>query len=233
VAGADVPHGLLRGPVKLLLADHDLPSLAQLAAWITEAHHHQRPVAVHCVTREALVLALAGWDEAGAAAGDRVEHGAVVDRALARKVAGLGLTVVTQPGFVAERGDRYLEEVDPADRGHLWPCRSLLEEAVRVGGGTDAPFGSPDPWRAVQAAVTRRTAAGQVLGASEAVDARRALALFLTDLTDPGGPVRRVRPGARADLCLLDGPLDEVLLQPSSEHVVLTVHGGEMVHAGA
>ena len=230
LAGAEAPTGLLRGPVKLLLADHDLPSVEQLVLWITEAHRHGRPVAVHCVTREALALALAGWHEAGAARGDRVEHGAVVDGALAQQLASLGVTVVTQPGFVAERGDRYLEDVEPADRPHLWPCRSLLDAGVRVGAGTDAPFGHPDPWRAVRAATNRRTAGGRVLGASEAVDPRSALALFLADLTDPGGPPRRVRRGLPADLCLLDAPLEEVLLDPSAEHVVLTVQGGEIVH---
>jgi predicted amidohydrolase YtcJ len=230
LAGADVPPGLSRGPVKVVLSDHDLPALDDLLAWITAAHRHGRPVAVHCVTRVALVLALAAWDEAGARRGDRIEHGAVVDHELARHVAALGLTVVTQPGFVAERGDRYLAEVDAADRPHLWPCRSLLDAGVAVAASTDAPFGNADPWRAVAAATTRRTAEGRTLGGSEAVDARTALSLLLGDLADPGGAPRRVRCGMAADLCLLDAPRDAALAHPSSEHVVLTLQGGEVVH---
>ena len=230
LAGIEVPPGLLRGPVKVLLADHRLPPLDEVVAWVTDAHRHGRSVAVHCVTRDALVLALAAWKTAGALAGDRVEHGAVVDGPLARQLAALGITVVTQPGFVAERGDRYLVEVEPADRPHLWPCRTLLDAGVAVAGSTDAPFGNPDPWRAVAAAATRRTAAGRALGENEAVDARTALSLLLGDLADPGGPPRRVRSGAPADLCLLDVPLDEGLAHPSAEHVVLTVRGGEVRH---
>jgi hypothetical protein len=38
--------------------------------------------------------------------------------------------------------------------------------------------------------------------------------------------VRRVRPGAPADLCLLDASLSQVLEEPSSDHVALTVHAG-------
>jgi predicted amidohydrolase YtcJ len=230
LAGADLPPGLDRGPVKVLLSDHDLPPLDDLAAWMTVAHGHGRPVAVHCVTRVALVLALAAWDEAGARRGDRVEHGAVVDAQLARHVAALGLTVVTQPGFVAERGDRYLAEVDAADRPHLWPCRSLLDAGVAVAFSTDAPFGNPDSWHAVAAAVTRRTAEGRTLGGSEAVDARTALSRLLGELGDPGGAPRQVRCGMAADLCLLDEPLDSALAHPSSEHVVLTLQGGAVVH---
>jgi hypothetical protein len=58
------------------------------------------------------------------------------------------------------------------------------------------------------------------------VSPERALALFLTPPDDPGGEVRRVRPGNPADLCLLDASLSQVLEEPSSDRVVLTVHGG-------
>ena len=113
------------------------------------------------------------------------------------------LTVVTQPGFVAERGDDYLRDVDADDLPHLYPCRSLLDDGIPVAGSTDAPYTGADPWRAVAAATTRRTAEGHVVGPGEAVPARRALGLFLGDPHDPGGPARRVAPGEPADLCLL------------------------------
>jgi hypothetical protein len=44
---------------------------------------------------------------------DRIEHGAVIP---AEMVADLrGLTVVSQPHFVAERGEQYLRDVAPED----------------------------------------------------------------------------------------------------------------------
>jgi predicted amidohydrolase YtcJ len=226
LAAAELPSPLTRGPVKLVVADHALPSLEDVVGWIRTAHEQDRPVAVHCVTRPALALTLAALDAAGAFIGDRIEHGSVVPPQLRRLVASLGLVVVTQPNFVAERGDRYLAEVDADDQPHLYPCRSLLDAGVGVGGGTDAPFGDPDPWLAIRAAVERRTAGGAPLGLREAVSPERALALFLTPPDDPGGEVRRVRPGAPADLCLLDAALSQVLEEPSSDRVVLTVHAG-------
>jgi predicted amidohydrolase YtcJ len=177
----------------------------------------------------ALALALAAWGEAGTRPGDRVEHGAVVPPDLAARVAELGLTVVTQPGFVAERGDRYLAEVDADDLPHLYPCAGLLRRGIPVGGSTDAPFGPADPWVAVAAAVERRTAAGLTLGPDERLEPERALGLFLTPPEDPGGSPRRIVAGSRADLCLLDVPLREALLAPSSSHVALTVIGGRIV----
>jgi predicted amidohydrolase YtcJ len=226
LAAAEMPSPLARGPVKLVIADHALPSLEDLVGWVRIAHEQDRPVAVHCVTRTALALTLAALDAGGAIIGDRIEHGSVVPPELRRLVASLRLVVVTQPNFVAERGDRYLAEVDAHDQPHLYPCRSLLDAGIGVGGGTDAPFGDPDPWLAIRAAVERRTAGGAPLGLREAVSPERALALFLTPPDDPGGEVRRVRPGAPADLCLLDASLSQVLEEPSSDHVALTVHAG-------
>jgi predicted amidohydrolase YtcJ len=185
-------------------------------------------VAIHCVTRVALLLALAAWDEVGARPGDRIEHGAVVHPEEAVRIAGHGLTVVTQPAFVAERGDDYLADVDPDDRPHLWPCAGLLRAGIAVGGSTDAPFGPADPWRAIAAAVERRTAAGHLLGPGERLPARRALELFLGPHDSPGGPPRRVAAGAPADLCLLAVPLDEALRHPSASLVAATIRAGEL-----
>jgi hypothetical protein len=53
-----------------------------------------------------------------------------------------------------------------------------------------------------------------------------ALDLVLGPLEDPGGPTRRVQPGALADLCLLDVPLRTALRDPSSRHVAVTIAGG-------
>ena len=72
--GTDLPAGISLGPWKLLLRDHDLPSLQELAATVTGLHGSGRAVAVHCVTSESLVLTLAALREAGVAPGDRIEH---------------------------------------------------------------------------------------------------------------------------------------------------------------
>jgi predicted amidohydrolase YtcJ len=220
--------GRERGPVKLVAADHRLPALADLVSGIAAARRHGRAVAVHCVTREALVLVLAAFEETGTVPGDRIEHGAVVAVELVARLRQLGLTVVTQPNFVAERGDDYLTDVDAADRPDLWRCGSLLAAGVAVGAGTDAPFGSPDPWLAIAAAIDRRTAAGRVLGPAERVDAMTALGLFLAPLAQPGGPRRRVVAGAAADICLLGMPLADALAAPSSTHVAATIAGGRL-----
>ena len=218
------------GPVKLLLDDDRLSDLDTVSDTMRRAHGWGRAVAVHCVTAGELAFALAAFGAAGAQAGDRIEHGGVIHPDAAARIAELGLTVVTQPGFVVERGDRYLAEVDPLDLGHLYPCASLLAAGVPVAGSSDAPYADADPWAAMAAAVSRTTRAGWPLGLDERVDARRALALWLGDFDDPGGPPRRVAVGAVADLCLLRAPLAEALARLDCGRVAATIVGGRVVY---
>jgi predicted amidohydrolase YtcJ len=142
----------------------------------------------------------------------------------------LELTVVAQPAFVFERGDRYLAEVEPADQRDLYRCASLLAVGVPVAGSSDAPYASPDPWAGIAAAVTRRTREGRPIGTGERVDPRTALGLYLGAREAPGGPRRTVAPGAPADLCLLRAPLAGVLAEPAAEQVRATLMGGRIVH---
>jgi predicted amidohydrolase YtcJ len=225
----DAVDGIETGPAKIVLVDHRLPGVDEVVDDFRLARAEGRRVAVHCVTRAALILALAAWNEIGAAAGDRIEHAAVVPDELVGEIARLGLTVVTQPRFVADRGDDYAADVDADDRPYLWRCASLIAAGVAVGFGTDAPFGDADPWRVIDAAVHRRTHSGAILGAAERLPPRAALDRLLTPLDDPGGAPRRVATGAPADLCLLDLPLDAALANPSAEHVRLTLRAGQQL----
>jgi predicted amidohydrolase YtcJ len=218
--------GLRRGPVKFVLDDARLPSIDALVTGFAVARRAGRAIAVHCVTRAELVVALAAWDEVGAEPGDRVEHGAVIPVELVADLRSRGLVVVTQPSFVGARGDQYLADVDPGDIEHLWRCGSLVEAGVGVAAGTDAPFGDADPWRAIAAARDRTTPSGVVLGADEQITAERALAMFLTPLDDPAGTPRRVEVGAPADLCLLATPLPAALADPAATTVTATIHRG-------
>ena len=124
-------------------------------------------------------------------------------------VAQLGLTVVTQPNFVFERGEAYLREVEPVDRPWLYRLRGIRAAGIPLAGSTDAPFGDAEPWIAMQAAVTRRTRAGSLIGGGEALTPEEAFNLFAGTLADPGGPARAIGVGAAADLCLIDRPWPE------------------------
>ena len=218
------------GPLKVLLDDHALPELDDFIARIALAREFGRPVAVHCVTAGELAMTLAAFESAGAAVGDRIEHGGLIPAAAFDQIKAMGLAVVTQPAFVLERGDRYLAEVAAGEQVDLYRCASLIEAGVPVAASSDAPYASTDPWRGIEAAVHRRTASGQPIGPGEAVPASAALALYLDAPAAPGRVRRRVTVGEAADLCLLDAPLGRVLAEPGAERVAATIIGGEAAY---
>ncbi|TAK99787.1 MAG: amidohydrolase [Rhodospirillaceae bacterium] len=217
------------GPVKILLDDHALPPLETVMEIVADARRQKRCVAVHCVTAGELAMALAGFDAMGSQPGDRIEHGGIITSEAVAEIKRLDLTVVTQPGFIAERGDHYLREVEPSDHVNLYRCASLIAAGIKTGGSTDAPYTRPDIWAAIAAAIHRTTADGKVLGAGECLSPPRALALFQTDLADPGGTPRRIAVGAPADLALLRDSFDAILVNGFAEPVVATVVAGNIV----
>ena len=228
---SELPAPLARGALKLVLDERALPAPEALSERIARAHVAGRGVAIHCVTRAELVLAAHALETAGALAVDRIEHASVAPPELVAWLAQLGVCVVTQPGFVLERGDHYLREVEPGDRDWLYRCRGFEQAGVPFGAGTDAPYAEPDPWAAMQAAVDRRTALGAQLGAGEGVSPERALALFTTPSGAPGGAPRTLTPGAPADLVLLDRPWHSARERLSRECVTLTIAAGRTLWA--
>ncbi|MFQ5417269.1 MAG: amidohydrolase family protein [Myxococcota bacterium] len=218
-----------RGAVKVLLDDCALPSLDELEATVAEAHRQDRGVAIHCVTRVQLVLAARALESAGAGQGDRIEHASVAPPEVVTLLSRLPLTVVTQPGFVYERGDVYLGDVEHGELPWLYRCRGFIEAGIALAAGTDAPFGEPDPWLAMRAAVRRRTRAGAELGPEEALDPEQALALFTSSAQAPGAAPRRLGVGEPADLCLLDRPWAEAREELSASMVRATVCRGRLV----
>jgi len=210
------------GPVKIMLDDDALPSLDDLADQARQAHAAGRAVAVHCVTRVQLVLTLAALDGAGRSPGDRIEHGALIPAEIMPDLRGL--TVVTQPHFVAERGGQYLADVALEDRPDLWRLRSLIDQGVAVAAGTDAPFGGADPWAAMRAAVRRPAD----LGPGEAVGPVTAIRLFLGQPAAPGVD-RLVASGHPADLMLLRCPPREAVRSLASDLVAATFVAGRQI----
>jgi predicted amidohydrolase YtcJ len=233
------------GEFKILLDEPALPELDELVSSIRTAHADERCIAVHTVTRTEIHFALAALGLAGTRHGDRLEHASVAPSEALDLVRRLGLSIVTQPNFVSERGDAYREHVAARDLTCLYRVRSWLEAGVPLAAGTDAPFGDPDPWRAMRAAIARRTESGACLGRDEIVSPETALRLFVdgfshsaeapSETASTGSEsaaalaFRNLAVGQRADFCLLDTPWREARQALSRDRVALTIRAGRII----
>jgi predicted amidohydrolase YtcJ len=179
---------------------------------VWQAHRQGFPVAIHALEPPALVSALHAlrmaqerWPRRHIR--HRIEHGALCPEAFLDELAHLGVTVVTQPGFLWHHGPRYLAEIDPTQRSWLYRVKSFLDRGIAVAGSSDAPVIPPRPLEGVAAAVTRRSSDGHVIGPAERVSVETALWLFTQGAAWACGvesEVGSITCGKRADLVLLE-----------------------------
>ena len=147
-------------------------------------------------------------------------------------IVDVGATVVTQPNFVAERGDQYLDDVPAAEHHELWRVASLLAAKVPVALSTDMPFGDDDPWMAMRAAVHRTTRGGSRARAPTNASRRATLLAMFFGAADAPVVQRRIAPGQPGDLCILGASPDEVLAELDSDMVAATIVAGVAVYGG-
>ena len=187
---------------KIMLDEDALPDFAELVSEIEREHARDRGVAFHCVSRTELVYLIGVLRAAGSHVGDRIEHGGVIPVELIADIRQLGCAVVTQPGFVASKGDAYIANVPEVEHQDLYRYETLRQAEIPVIASSDAPYGPVNPWRIVASAMDRLTTKGEVLGQTERTSAEAALSGYLR--ADPKGDLRSLEVGERADFCLLD-----------------------------
>lgn len=219
------------GEAKVHLLESALPDFDTLVTQIQARQRAGRATALHCTSRVELVFALEALKAAGTGGAHRIEHAGVSPPELIATLQRLGVTVVSQPHFIAEKGDRYRLDVDWADQPWLYRLRGFRDAGIPLAAASDAPFGGLNPWAAMQAAVDRRDRNGVILGADETLTPEAALALFTGPLDQPGGPREGLAVGAAADLCLLDRSWARARCDLAAVRVTHTWRDGKLIHA--
>ena len=211
---------LSRGHVKIMLSEAGgalWPEEGELRRIVGDLHAAGRDVAIHAIEERAVAAAV----DAIAAANEgvrrrehrhRIEHAALVPAGAAARMARAGVTVVTQPGFLHEHGDRYLRDVPIEKHSGLYPIGDFVREGVHVAASSDAPIGSIDVLGAMRSAIERRTAAGAAVAPEQAVSFEQAAAMWTTEAARAARLPERgqLRRGAPADLVLVAGGLERI-----------------------
>lgn len=196
------------------------------------ARRHGWPVAVHVLDVDQLEAALTALRRVGPPSWgrDRLEHVSLVLPEQRERLAASGAAVVTNPAFLADRGSKYVEQLSAVELDWLYPVGSLVGSGVLVAAASDAPVSAAGPLDSARAALTREVtsgpSAGRVLAPAERVSAAQALAMVTTTAAAVDGVDARLRPGACADLVVLDRDPRRDLRQAA---VLATVIGGRVL----
>ena len=229
------------GGVKIILDETTgrlHPAQSELNEMVLRIHQAGFQVCLHAIEEKAVEAACSAIEYAlrKSPKSDhrhRIEHCSVCPPSLARKLAGLGIMVVTQPSFTYYSGDRYLQTVPSEELKHLYPIRTLLKSGVKVAASSDCPIAPANPMTGIYAACSRMTEAGEAVLSKEKITPEEALRMYgetAARATFDEGMKGSISPGKLADLVVLNGdpikgPVDEI----KDIKVEMTILNGEIV----
>jgi predicted amidohydrolase YtcJ len=229
------------GAIKIILDDTTgrlHPSQPELNEMVFAVHHAGQQIAIHALEEkavkaacEAIQLALEKFPAKDHR--HRIEHCSVCPPDLARKIASLGITVVTQPAFIYFHGERYLETVPEEQLKYLYPLQTLLDQGINIAASSDCPIVPPDPLIGIKTAMHRLSAAGDIVGGREKIESAAALQMYTLNAARAAFEESikgTITPGKLADMVVLNAdPTRLTADEFNTLQVDMTIIGGEVV----
>jgi len=164
----------------------------------------------------------------------RIEHCSLCPPPLLKRMAKLGIYVVTQPSFIHFNGERYVKTIPAEELENIYPIGSMLRAGVRIGFSSDFPIVDPNPLVGIQAAILRRAENGVPIQPHEGIgllDAIRLYTLGAAGAAHQESTQGSVSPGKFADLVLLNEDISRIAPEHIKDvRVQMTVLDGQIVH---
>ncbi len=164
----------------------------------------------------------------------RIEHCGNITEEQIRRAADMNILVSSQPMFLSELGDGFLEAFGP-ERGHrLYPYRSLINHGIRVAGASDSPVAPAVPLKGIRDAILRLTGSGAEIGPEEKLTVGEAIGLYTSEaacFSFDESNTGAIEPGKYADFVILDRDITAIPPdQITDAEVAMTVVGGRIVY---
>ena len=223
----------------VVAGEDDAARVAELRAAVAAAHAAGRQVQIHA-TGDAAVEASVGALVDAMIATPRedprhvVIHGVLAARADLERMARHGIMLNAQPTIARIVGGNLFALLGEERARNQSPLRWALDLGVEVALSTDIPIAPEPDWRAtVVDAVTRRTETGPAVERQRVTldEALRAVTVAGARQDHADAWKGSIEPGKVADLCILDGRLDDGRVeQLRSMPVAATLFDGRFVH---
>jgi hypothetical protein len=213
-------------------------SQAKLNDTVAEAHAARWQVGVHANGDVAIDMVLTAYEMATRLhprpdPRHRIEHCTLVNTALLKRIAALGVIPTPFYTYVYYHGDKWAQYGEDRVRW-MFAHRSFLDHGIPVAGASDYVPGPYEPLMAIQSMVTRKDYRGRVWGDNQRITVDEALRIGTLhgarasfEETIKGS----ITPGKLADFVMLaedphTGELDRI----KDIRVVRTAVGGRFVH---
>jgi predicted amidohydrolase YtcJ len=217
------------------------PSRKQLNEMVSEVHEAGLQAVLHAIEGKAVEAACDAIEYTLERSHrsdhrHRIEHCSVCPESLARRIASLGIRVVTQPSFIYYNGERYRRTVPDENLKCLYPIATLMKNGVKAIGSSDFPIVPPNPVMGIYAAVSRKAENGDVVLPEESISALEAVRMYTyyaAEVSYEETIKGSIMPGRLADLVVLS---DDPTKLPPDEikeiQVEVTILKGKIVWNG-
>lgn len=216
------------------------PSQDELHYQVQTSHDLGFPVAIHAVEWQAVQAAAEVLgvlhDETSISRHDRIEHCSEAPSAIIGTIARSQAMVVTQPGFLYWRHQRYKETVPEDMQPYIYPIPKFAENNIPYAFSSDAPVIDPNPWCGIDAILNGRPpfyrgtlpTDAPLLSRLKAAIYPYTLGAAYSDNThmEKGS----ITIGKKADLAMFPWSPGPHLPPPESNYAILTVIDGVVVH---
>ena len=212
-----------------------------LRAIIETAHLAGLPVVIHTIGDRAIGMAIDAFAEVLGRLGKGPRHGLIhclfLTREQLRRMAELDLSVMIQPYSAVADYPLFRDRLEHLPQRPMYGWKSMLEAGLLVAGGTDCPCDPPDPFLAMQGALTRQDASGAPEGGF-LPEERLTLDEALRVMTVNGAGLDRtedrlgvLEPGRLADFVVLSRDIFAAAPEQLTDtRCLATVVGGQFVH---
>lgn len=204
----------------------------ELNELVAKAHKARLQLAIHAIGDQAIDMALTALERALEEAPrknhrHRIEHASVLNETLIRRLKKLEVIASVQPHFIIS--DFWVaDRVGPRRAQWVYPFETLLQEGIRVTGGSDCPVEPINPLLGVYAAVTREAFPEKRITVDDALRLYTVNAAYASFEEKVKGSIEA---GKLADLVVLS---HDPMTVPSSKikdiRVETTIVGGRVVY---
>jgi predicted amidohydrolase YtcJ len=212
-----------------------LYSQEELDALVAKVHKANFRLVMHAMGDQAIDMALTAIEKALMEAPRkdnryRLEHASVLNSKLIQRIKELGMMVSVQPKCVITEFSVWsaVERLGSERAKWLYPLKTLINEGIRVVGGSDCPMEPLSPLQGIQAAVTREFFPEERISVDEALRMYTVNAAYASFEETVKGSIEE---GKLADLTVLSG--DPTAVPPSrigDINVDVTIVGGKVVY---
>ena len=168
--------------------DPDLPGILgwereETAAYIAKINEAGCQCSAHAVGDLAVEFMVEGYERAfqrtpRPEARHRIEHCALTDQDLIRRMARMNICPSCNPGFITVNGSNYTAYYGPRMK-YFTALRSMIDAGIRVSISSDAPSGPVEPAALLDGCVNRiDRVTGEAVDRTQAVTIREALRLY-------------------------------------------------------